>query len=209
MAIDLILIGGGGHAMACLDVLSSQDSLRPVGIVERPEFRRREVMGIPVVGSDGDLPRLVDAGNAVLVAIGQILSPDPRIHLYSQVVALGASVPPVIARSANVAADTRIGAGAIIMQMAMVGPATTIGDNCIINSRTVVEHEVKIGDHCHLATGAIINGSCMIGDGTFIGSGAVLKQGIKVGERVVIGMGCIVERDVPSDTKMVLGRFRG
>ncbi len=209
MAIDLILIGGGGHAMACLDVISSLDALRPVGIVERPEFHGREVMGVPVVGGDSDLPRLVDAGNSVLVAIGQILSPDPRFRLYARLVELGARMPAVVARSAHVAADARIGAGTIVMQMAMVGPAAKIGDNCIINSRALVEHEVQIGDHCHVATGAIINGGCMIGDGTFIGSGAVLKQGITVGERVVIGMGCTVERDVPPGTKLVHGRSRG
>lgn len=200
--MDLILIGGGGHAKACLDVLASVDAFRPVGIVERPEFRESDVMGVPVIGSDRDLPGLIVAGNAALVTVGQILSPDSRILLYSRLLDLGARLPAVIARTAHVARGAVIGGGTIIMQMAMVGPSTRVGENCIINSRALVEHDVQVGNHCHVATGALVNGGCVIGSGAFIGSGAVLKQGIRIGERAVIGMGCIVDRDVPAHAKL-------
>lgn len=198
----MILIGGGGHARACVDVFASLEPFRVAGIVERPDFQGGDVMGVPVVGSDSDLPELIASGNAALVTVGQILSPDPRIRLYSRLRELGAALPAVIARTAHVARDAEIGAGTIVMQMAMVGPAARIGVNCIINSRALVEHDARIGDHCHVATGALINGGCTIGTGSFIGSGAVLKQGVRVGERAVIGMGCIVDRDVATDAKL-------
>lgn len=200
MAIDLILIGGGGHARACLDVLASLDAFRAAGIVERQEHQGGEVAGVPVVGSDSDLPGLIAAGNAALVTVGQILSPDPRIRLYSRLLELGARLPAVVARTAHMARDAEVGRGTIVMHMALVGPAVRIGENCIINSRALVEHEVQIGNHCHVATGALINGGCKIGNGTFIGSGAVLKQGIRIGERAFVGMGAIVHKDVPPNS---------
>ena len=190
-------------------MLASLDAFRAAGIVERPEYQGDEVAGVPVVGSDSDLPGLIAAGNAALVTVGQILSPDPRIRLYSRLLELGARLPAVVARTAHVAGNAEVGGGTIVMQMVMVGPAARIGVNCIINSRALVEHDVRVGDHCHVATGALVNGGCTIGTGAFIGSGAVLKQGIRIGERAVIGMGCVVDRDVAAGAKLVSRRAGG
>lgn len=192
----LVLVGGGGHARACLDVIRAEGRFQVAGILDRPERVGTDVLGVPVIGTDEDMPSLVAKGMCFLVALGQIKSPEPRIRLHARLRELGAHLPVVVAPTAHVSPHAEIGQGSIVMHMAMVGPGARVGANCIINTRALVEHDAEVGDHCHVATGALVNGDCRIGSGVFIGSGVVLRQGVRIGDRSVVGMGTIVRRDV-------------
>lgn len=192
----LVLVGGGGHARACLDVIRAGGRFDVAGILDRPELVGADVLGVPVIGTDEDMPALVAKGMCFLIAVGQIKSPEPRIRLYERLRELGAHLPVVVAPTAHVSPHAAIGEGSIVMHMVMVGPGVRIGANCIVNTRALVEHDAEVGDHCHLATGALVNGECRIGSGVFIGSGAVLRQGVRIGDRSIVGMGTVVRRDV-------------
>jgi sugar O-acyltransferase (sialic acid O-acetyltransferase NeuD family) len=192
----LVLVGGGGHARACLDVIQAGGCFDVAGILDRPDLVGADVLGVPVIGTDEDMPGLVAKGMYFLIALGQIKSPEPRIRLYVRLRELGAQLPVVVAPSAHVSPHAVIGEGSIVMHMAMVGPGVRIGANCIVNSRALVEHDAEVGDHCHVATGALVNGDCRVGSGVFIGSGAVLRQGVRIGDRSIVGMGAIVRGDV-------------
>lgn len=193
---DLVLVGGGGHAKACLDVIRARGGYRLAGIVELPGFAATAVLDVPVIGTDEDLPGLIDRGFNFLVAVGQIETPEPRIRLFTKLRELGAILPTIISPTACVSSNAVIGQGSVVMHMAIVGPGAQVGANCILNTRALVEHDAHVGDHCHLATAAVVNGGCVIGAGSFIGSGAVLRHGVRIGERAVIGMGEIVRHDV-------------
>ena len=52
MKSDLILIGGGGHCRACIDVIRLEDRFRIAGILDRLEKKGGEVDGSPVFGTD-------------------------------------------------------------------------------------------------------------------------------------------------------------
>jgi sugar O-acyltransferase (sialic acid O-acetyltransferase NeuD family) len=192
----LVLVGGGGHARACLDVIRTAGRFQVAGILDRSERVGADVLGVPVIGTDEDMPSLVAKGMCFLVALGQIRSPEARVRLHARLRELGAHLPVVVAPTAHVSPHADIGEGSIVMQMAMVGPGARIGANCIVNTRALVEHDAEVGDHSHVATGAVVNGDCRIGSGVFIGSGAVLRQGVRIGDRSVVGMGSIVRRDV-------------
>lgn len=196
---EIILIGGGGHARACLDVVWAEKKFSVAGIIDQRYSIGANVLGIPVIGTDDDLPALVAKGMKFLVALGQIKSPEPRMRLYHRLRDLGASMPTIIAPTANVSPQARIGEGSIVMHMALIGPGVSIGENCIINTRALVEHDTEVGSHSHVSTGAILNGNCQIGCGVFIGSAAVLRQGVRIGDRGIVGMGCIVHQDMGSD----------
>jgi sugar O-acyltransferase (sialic acid O-acetyltransferase NeuD family) len=193
---DLVLVGGGGHARACLDVIRAEGRFRVVGIVDKPELLGTTVLGVPVIGADEDLPALTARGLSFLVALGQIRTPEPRMRLYATLKQLGAALPTIVAPMAHVAPDAEVGEGSIVMHMAVIGPGSRVGVNCIVNSRALVEHDARVGDHCHIATGALVNGGCLVADEVFIGSGAVLRQGIRIGKRAVVGMGAVVAGDL-------------
>lgn len=194
----LVLIGGGGHARSCVDAIGSAEGIEIVGILERPEFVGTRVLGVPVIGTDDDIPDLVKDGTAFLIAVGQIGTPEPRQRLFSRLKGLGARLPAIVAPTAYVSPHARIGEGTIVMNMAVVGPSASIGDNCIVNSRALVEHDVAVGDHCHISTGALINGSCRIGSGVFVGSGAIVRDGVSIAEGTFIPMGARITRDIPT-----------
>ena len=171
------------------------------GLVGLPGEVGSDVLGYPVLGADGDLSELLPRFELVLVALGQIKSPETRMRLHALLEEGGCRLPVVVSPRAHVSSHARIGAGTIIMHGAIVNAGARIGRNCIINNQALVEHDVVIGDHCHIATAAVINGDVSIGAGTFIGSNACVRQGIRVAERCVVGMGQLVLADCAAGTR--------
>ena len=194
----ILLIGAGGHCKSCIDVLSTLDNYQAVGIVDKQASRVNEVLGIRVIGTDSDLELLIKKFTNVLIALGQIKSPDLRIKLFQNAKSLGALFPVVLSPTAHIAKTAMLGEGTICFHQTIINASAKIGSNCIINNKALIEHDTQVGSHCHISTGALVNGEVFIEDGCFIGSGAVLHEGVKIGANSVIGAGIVVKDDVPS-----------
>ena len=67
MKASILLIGGGGHCRACVDVLEQEGRFQIAGIVERNGGPREAVLGYPVLGTDEDLTQLKEKYELVLV----------------------------------------------------------------------------------------------------------------------------------------------
>lgn len=191
----LLLVGGGGHCTACIDVIEAEGKYHIRGVVQAT-VSPENLLGYSAIGSDDDLPQLLDSSNLALVTVGQIKNPEIRIRLFELLKHLGARLPVIVSPRAYFSEHGLIGEGSIVMHGAVVNAGVRIGNNCIVNSQALLEHGVVIEDHCHISTGALLNGNVMIGKGSFVGSGAVIKEGVTVGENVVIGAGVVVLRDV-------------
>lgn len=196
----ILLVGAGGHAKSCIDVIEQQGEFEIIGLVGLDNEVGSSVLGYPVVGTDTDLPALVNDSSNALVTIGQIKSPRPRIQLHDLLLSIGFNLARIISPGAYVSSHASIGAGTIIHHGAIVNASADIGDNCIINSRSLIEHDAKIDNHCHISTGAIINGHASIGMGCFVGSGCQVRESIVIGVRCVIGMGQRVTENCASDS---------
>jgi sugar O-acyltransferase (sialic acid O-acetyltransferase NeuD family) len=199
---DIILIGAGGHARACIEVIESGGQYKIAGLVEKDERIDEKKIGYPIIGVDEDLETLRQKYTYALVTVGQIKSPKTRIKIYKTLKKLEYQLPVVISSSAYLSKYTEIYEGTIIMHGALLNAGVEIGANCIINNMALVEHDVKIGNHCHIATGAILNGEIQVGEGTFIGSGVITKQSITIGENCVVGAGCVIKKNL-YDNQMV------
>ena len=196
----LILLGGGGHCISCIDVIEKEAKFSISGILD-PKIRLNEdIQGYTCLGDDRALPSLVAKINNVLITIGQIESPDPRIRLFHTIQKIGAKTPTVISPLAYVSERSFVCAGSIVLHGAIVNANAVVGENCIVNSHALIEHEVNIESHCHISTGARVNGGGAIGMGSFVGSGAVIRDNVVVGERCVVAAGTVVTRDVPDGT---------
>jgi len=200
---SLILIGSGGHAHACIDVIEQHDQYQIAGLVGMPEEMHAQRLAYPVIAMDSDLPKLAKAYNFALIALGHIRSPDSRIRLYQQATELGFQLPVIISPNAYVSRHTTIGAGSIVMHGAIVNAGASVGMNCIINTRALLEHDAAVGDHCHISTGAILNGDVTIGAGSFVGSGSVIKEGVSLGKGCLVGMGLSVRHNQPDHARLV------
>jgi sugar O-acyltransferase (sialic acid O-acetyltransferase NeuD family) len=193
---SIILIGAGGHACSCIDVIEQQDCFQIAGLVGLPEQRNKQYCGYSVIGLDSDLPALAEIYPYALIAVGQIKTAEQRIFLYQQVTRLGFHLPSVISPSSYVSPNATIGIGTIVMHGAIINAGAKVGNNCIINSNALLEHDVNVDEHCHISTGAILNGHVSVGSSCFIGSGSVIKQGVTIGESSVVGMGSIVRESI-------------
>lgn len=197
--LPILLLGAGGHARACIDVIEQNGQYAIMGLVGTVEEVGSSVLGYPVLGTDLDLPKLLESHAAGIVTIGQIKTPEPRIRLFEMLERHACTVPAIVSPNAYVSPHACVGPGSVVLHGAVINAGAMVGRNCIINSLALVEHDVKVGDHCHVATGARINSGVQIGDGSFVGSGCSICQGITVGRRCIIGMGLAVRRSCGDD----------
>ena len=199
----IILIGAGGHARACIDIVERLDTFRIAGLIGTNEEQKHAFMGYSVIATDNDLPKLAKQYEYALIAVGQIESAIIRQRLYKQSLNLGFKLPAIISPTAHVSSHAVVGNGTIIMHGAIINAGANIGNNCIINTNALVEHDAVVADHCHISTGAVVNGNANIGLGSFVGSGSIIKQGITLGSNCVVGMGIAVRHHYPESSRVL------
>jgi sugar O-acyltransferase (sialic acid O-acetyltransferase NeuD family) len=197
----LLLIGAGGHARACIDVIEQQDQYQILGLVGLHEELHSKHLGYEVIATDAALAKLVEAIPYALVCTGQIQSAKLRVSLYQQATLCGFKLPAIISPTAFVSRHASIGSGSIVMHGAIVNAGAKVGNNCIINSRALLEHDTMIEDHCHISTGVILNGGVSVGAGSFIGSGCVVKEGLSVGKDCLVGIGLTLRHGIADSTR--------
>lgn len=198
---NLILIGAGGHAHSCIDVIEQHDRYRIAGLVGMPEEMNTQHLGYTVIAADDDLPELAKTYQYAIITVGHIRSSSSRVRLYQRASELGFRFPDIAAPTAYVSRHTTIGTGTIVMHGAIVNAGARIGSNCIINSRALIEHDVIVEDHCHISTGAILNGNVTIGTGSFVGSGSIIKERALIGKGCLIGMGLSVRHNLADQAR--------
>jgi len=192
MKQEIVLVGGGGHCAASIDVIEAQGSFDVAGIVDLNHKLNQSVSGYRIIGCDSDLPELVKRYRYFLITIGQLKTADKRKEKFEYLEGLGAEFAVIVSPSGYVTQHCFIDEGTIVMHKAFVGPNVSVGKNCIVNTAAVIEHDTVVGDHCHISTGCVVNGSCRIGDGVFVGSNSVMANNISIADNAVIGAGSVV-----------------
>jgi len=196
----LLLLGGGGHCRAAIDVIESDGRFVIKGIVQPKEDGADPILGYRVVGEDANLPALLADTPHALVTVGQIKAAALRRRLFEAIKRLGGTAPVIVSPKAHVSRHGEVGEGTLVMHGAIVNARARIGINCIVNTLSLVEHDAHVGNHCHISTGARVNGGTIVEDGCFIGSGATLREGIRVGANTVVGAGCVITSNVTPGT---------
>ena len=200
---SLLLIGAGGHAHSCINVIEQHGGYQIAGLIGMPDEMHDHHLGYAVIGTDTDLPKLAKTITLALITLGQIKTPAHRIRLYQQVLALGFQSPTIISPNAYVSRHASIGAGTIVMHGAIVNAGARVGENCVINTRALIEHDASVADHSHISTASIINGNATIGSGCFVGSGSIIREGVSLGQGCLVGMGLAVRHNLPNNTQFI------
>jgi len=195
---EVLIVGSGGHARACLDAWPPESPRRPGGYVA-PDAG--DVLGLPRLGDDDDLGRLHDDGwRLAFVALG---AGGLRRRVSEALLDVGFELVAVRAPTATVGATAAVGAGTITMHRSVVGARAEIGRGGIVNTGATVDHDCVVGDYVHIAPGVNIAGGVTIGDGVMIGIGASVVPGVAIGEGATVGAGAVVIRDVPPGRTVV------
>lgn len=189
---EIILIGGGGHCKAVIDVIETENKFQIAGVVDVPENLGQKILNYEIIAKDNDIPGLTKQYKYFFITVGHIQSPVLRIKLFNFVKKSGGELPVIISPNAHVSKHAKIGEGTIIMHNTIINAGSEIGDNCIINNKALIEHDCRIGSNCHISTNTIINGNCVVGNDSFAGSCSVLKNGISIVPGTIIGAGAVV-----------------
>ena len=185
----IILIGAGGHAEACIDLLNEQEKFALAEIVgKKKEINKKISNKYKVNYADISLKSLSKKYKYAMIGVGQIQSKKIKLEIFKKLKKLRFSLPKILSKHAVVSKFCKIGDGTVIMHGAIIGPGVSIGENCIINSKALIEHGVTIGDNSHIATSVTINSGVKVGSGSFVGSGSTIKQLTKIKKNSFIKM---------------------
>jgi UDP-perosamine 4-acetyltransferase len=199
---QVIGLGAGGHAKVVIEVLRMIGGYEFKGLLDpNKELRGTEVLGVPVIGDDGDLEALFRQGiTHAFIGLGGVGDNGPRKRLFENAQRHGFKFVDAIHPQAIVSPSAEIGSGPSIMAASVINAEARLGDNVLINSGAIIEHDCVIGDHCHVATGARLASTVLLGDGVHVGAGATVRQSITIGEGVIVGAGAVVVKDVAAWT---------
>lgn len=177
---NVILIGGGGHCVSCIDIIEAENKYKIQGILDSEDKIGKIVSGYEIIGSDD---MIIELSNTCyfLITIGQMGSYSKRSIIFEKLKRMNAKIAKVVSPFAYVSRNARIGSGTIVMHGALINADASIGDNCIINSKALIEHGTVIEDNCHISTGVIVNGNSSVKKNSFIGSHSTIVQGVTVG----------------------------
>ena len=193
MRAGVVIIGGGGHAKVVIESLRA--SGHTVAAIVDADPTPRDVLGVPVVGDDLQLPALKERGlSQLFVAIG-----DNRLRekLGRKAQGLGFVLVNAIHPSAVISPSVKLGQGVAVMAGVAINADTDVGDLAIINTGAVVDHDGRLGVACHLGPASALAGGVTVGDRAFLGVGARAIPGVTIGVDTTVGAGGVVVRDLP------------
>ncbi len=193
---NIVLVGGGGHCLSCIDAIESTNMYSIIGIIDKEENVGKKILNYEIIGTDSMIESLVEKECSFLITIGQIKSSSLRRKVYEIIKNAGGKLATIIASTAYVSKYAVIGKGSIILHKAFVNAGVIIGENCIINTGSIVEHNTKVADFTHISTNSTINGDCKIGSDIFIGSNVTVNQGISIYRNSIIASGSLITKNV-------------
>jgi len=193
----IVLFGGGGHAISCIDIIKDNKNFKVVGFVDKKKVK---LNNLTYLGSDKDIKKIRKRYDFAFISIGQIKNNIVRKNLFKKLMDAGFKLPSFVSKKTIISSNVKIGTGSIVMHGAILNSGSKIGNNTIINTGTIVEHGAKIGNNCHLAPRSVINGDAVIKDGTFIGSGSIVRENIVVGKECVVGANSFIKKNLPNNS---------
>ena len=198
---NIIIVGNGGHAISCIDVIEAEKKFKIVGLVTMKHDINNQKIKYPNIGSDDDLTKIFEKSKNVFIGIGFIKNSDNRVKLFKTLKKIGFNFPVIKSPTSYKSNQSTIDEGTILMHNSFINSQVKIGKNCIINTGSIIEHEAIVGDNVHISTSAVVNGSVKIGSGSFIGSNSVIKEGVKIGKNCIVSAGSFLRRDLKSESR--------
>ncbi len=203
---EIVVIGAGGHAKVCIDVLRDRGWRVRACLVNpaptatgyasaksgntRPDPEPASCNGVAVQQTEDFGDWLLQHGRLpVFVAIG-----DNKIRqqITSSLTSKGLSLPNAISPHAIMAPSVQVGAGALVMPGAVINADSRIGEGAIINTSASVDHDCEIGAFAHIAPACALAGGVRIGAASFCGIGSRFIPGVEIGDSAMVAAGAVV-----------------
>ncbi len=189
----LLLVAASGLAREVLQVVRSLGRHHVVGVLDDDPARRgSDLDGVPVLGGADDHARHPDAqlvlcagSGAARRALARRMGVDPTRYA------------TVVAPSADLAADTTVGPGSVVLGGVVATASVRIGAHVVLMPHVVLTHDDVVGDFATLAAGAVLGGDVKVGETAYLGMASSVRQHVRVGAGATLGMGAVLLEDLP------------
>lgn len=176
----IILIGGGGHCKACIDIIERFPEFQIYGVLDNKLSIGSKILDYEVIGNDIDLPNIKKEIDYAFITFGSIYDLKIRTEKFNLLKEYNFILPKFIGSNSYISKYSSLDEGTIIMNNCIINTNTKIGKNCIVNNNSLVDHDSIIEDGCHISTSVTINGNCQIGRNTFIGTSSTILNNAKI-----------------------------
>lgn len=199
MKHSIIIVGAGGHAKVCIELLQAMGET--VAFCIGGADSTDQCLQIPVLKGDEHLTSLRSEGYyRVFIAIG---ANHLRERLANLAMGQGYQLVNAISPQAVVSATAKLGMGIAIMPGAIINAETVLGDLAIVNTGATVDHDCRIGKAAHVAPQCVLAGNVSVGEQSFLGIGCKVIPEVNIAEQVTVGAGAVVITDIPPYAKAV------
>ena len=195
----VVVVGAGGHAKVCIELLFSMGE--SVHCCVGGSSSEQSCAGVPVLVGDHHLGLLRSKGfSRLFVAVG-----DNRLRarLADSATELGFVLVNAISPAAVISRSARLGAGVAVMAGAVINAETQIDDLAIVNAGAIIDHECRIGYAAHVGPRCGLAGNVVLGSQSFLGVGCCVIPERVIGKDVIVGAGSVVITDMPDNVTAV------
>jgi sugar O-acyltransferase (sialic acid O-acetyltransferase NeuD family) len=193
----ICILGSGGHATSCIDLIESTSKFEIIGIISQKNDKNHEKKFLNkyrIIGSDKDYKKILNICKNIVIGVSFYKDLSLRSKMFKDLKKAGFKLPVICSPRSHVSLGSKIDEGSQIFHNVTINKNVIIGKNCIINSHALIEHDVLIDQNSQVSTGAIINGGCIVKENSFIGSGSVLRENIVIKKKSFIKMGSIIKK---------------
>ena len=199
MKPDIVVVGAGGHAKVCIELLRAMKI--EVAWCVAGSDAPGQCLNVPVLAGDDHMARLRAAGyGRLFVAIG---ANRLREKLAGMALELGYELVSAVSPHAIISPTARLGAGIAVMAGAIINANAVISDLAIINTGAVVDHDCQVGRAAHVGPQTALAGNVEVGDQVMLGVGCKAIPGVRIGAGAVVGAGAAVISDIPAGVTVV------
>ncbi len=193
----LLIIGGGGHAKSLIDNVFSTNMYKPIGILDEKKKVGEKVLGIPVIGNDDLLSKLVLEGiKNVAIGLGSSGDNTLRKKVFSKAKKFGYEVPSILHQKACISEFAKIKDGVQIFANSVVNANTVIDENSVINTSNVIEHDCFIGKNIFTGPGVVICGNVNVQENVFIGSNSTLTPNLIIKKNIFVAAHSLISKNL-------------
>ena len=180
----IAILGNGGHASVCLDILKIHKKEPICYITSTKEKNNLITSSLQISDEEFILkfkPEEVQLINGIGIVPGKNL--NLRKKLYDKYIELGYRFMNLIHPSTIISRSVRIKDSVQIMAGCIIQNNVIIEENTIINTGSIIEHDCIIGKSCHIAPGSILCGSVKVNSNVFLPAGSIIKQNTKIKQK--------------------------
>jgi len=196
----MLLIGAGGHALECFDILSKNYQYDFLEFYDEISGNSHFMKKYNIIKDQRDLEGHFEKDPRFVLAVG---NPKLREYFYERFTNAGGQMVNLFGFQNTVSAFSEY-ATADVFNLCFLGSKVRIGKGSLVNTGAQIHSAVAVGEFCEISPKAVLSNSVQIGSNTRIGANATILPNISIGNHVVVGAGAVVTDDIP-DHVLVVG----